>query len=182
MRKSEVKKCYVCGKIKHITAFYKNRSRPDGLNSECKTCAKERNKKYNTSKAYKKWVKSRPHYAWAKSSIKSHKRKGFEVQITVKELADIAKERKSCPLCGSLFSWNQGNGDGKLHHNSPTLDRIDNGKVIRGDGIQIICHRCNTTKSGRTMKKFIAYCKGIIEKYEKPAIVWMQPTAEPPML
>ena len=167
MSKNEVKRCYACRETKHITEFYKNHSRPDGLNSECKACAKERNKKYNTSEAYKKWVKKHPHYAWAKSSIKSHKRKGFEVQITVKELAEIAKESKSCPFCGNIFSWNQGNGNGKLHHNSPTLDRIDNGKIISDDSIQIICHRCNTTKSGRTMKEFIEYCKSIVEKYEK---------------
>ena len=177
MNDKKVKRCHVCGEIKPITEFYKSRSRYDGLQGLCKICAKEKNKKYNTSEAYKKWVKHRPHYAWAKSSIKSHKRKGFEVNIVVKELAEIAKKIKYCPFCDVLLSWNQGNGDGKLHPNSPTLDRINNGKVINRDNIRIICHRCNTTKSGRNMEEFVNYCRGIIERYDTPQTAMMGTTS-----
>ena len=40
------KLCYYCKVKKDISEFYKNRSRPDGLETRCKACTKERNKKY----------------------------------------------------------------------------------------------------------------------------------------
>ncbi|MCL5433285.1 MAG: hypothetical protein M1524_04200 [Patescibacteria group bacterium] len=40
------KKCSTCRKTLSISEFYRNRTRPDGLGSECKDCAKERSRKY----------------------------------------------------------------------------------------------------------------------------------------
>lgn len=36
------KRCWRCKTVKPITEFHRDRSRPDGLNHECKVCSKER--------------------------------------------------------------------------------------------------------------------------------------------
>lgn len=41
-----MKKCSSCGETKEITDFYKNRSRKDGLQNQCKDCSKKTNKKW----------------------------------------------------------------------------------------------------------------------------------------
>ena len=40
------KLCYCCKVKKDESEFHKNRSRPNGLDTRCKSCTKERNKKY----------------------------------------------------------------------------------------------------------------------------------------
>lgn len=41
-----MKKCQTCNQQKPITEFSKNRARKDGLQTKCKTCCKERSRKY----------------------------------------------------------------------------------------------------------------------------------------
>lgn len=53
------KKCYMCGKILSLDMFYRNKTKSDGLTSECKKCAKTRTKNYALNnpeqiKAYRK--------------------------------------------------------------------------------------------------------------------------------
>ena len=57
--------------------------------------------------------------------------------------------------------------DGKLQSNSPTLDRIENGKLINKNNIMIVCHTCNATKRNRTMVEFVEYCENVVKKFAK---------------
>ena len=41
-----MKKCYTCKQTKDTTEFNKNKSRKDGLNTICKTCSRERSRRY----------------------------------------------------------------------------------------------------------------------------------------
>jgi len=51
MNLEEIKKrCYKCGKVKPVTEFYKNASRPDGYQQQCKKCHKETIKQYQQTK------------------------------------------------------------------------------------------------------------------------------------
>ena len=67
-----------------------------------------------------------------------------------------------CHLCEKEMFF----GNRKNLSSSPSLDRINNGKIISIDTIQIICHECNSIKRNKTMKEFINYCKKIAEKYK----------------
>ena len=55
--KSKKKRCPTCNFVKDVSEFYKNRTRPDGLASECKICkgkyCKEYLKKYTQTNKYK---------------------------------------------------------------------------------------------------------------------------------
>lgn len=54
METNKVKRCYKCGRVLPIEQFYKNRSMPDGLQTACKDCIKERDKeRSNRRKATK---------------------------------------------------------------------------------------------------------------------------------
>ena len=165
-------KCYSCKKEYSLENFYKNKSRKEGYDFVCKSCKKIIMKEYHLSGkyklAYKRWLKKNPHYAWSKATLKSHKKKGYLINIKSKELSEIAKKIKNCQICNCKLQWNQGNGSGKVKHNSPTLDRINNTNLINKKNIQIICHKCNTSKSNRSMKDFVKYCKLIVNKFDIP--------------
>jgi len=165
-------KCYICKKTFSIEDFYKNKSRKDGYDFVCKVCKKKQMKEYHSSGkykiAYKKWLKKNPHYSWSKATLKSHKKKDYIINIKPKELSEIAKIVKRCQICNCKLQWNQGNSDGKVKYNSPTLDRINNHRLIDKKEIQIICHKCNTTKSNRSMNDFVKYCKLIVNKFDIP--------------
>ena len=69
----------------------------------------------------------------------------------------MGKATTHCPYCGVELDWQRGLGKGG-RDSSPSLDRINNEKELRLDNIEIICHRCNSTKYNRTKKEFIDYC------------------------
>lgn len=105
--------------------------------------------------------KENRHKYWAIATIQSHKRR-FILRSTINViwLTKIAKETKKCYLCNIKLDWNEKVNKGPLPI-SPSLDRIDNGKILNRKNIQIICQKCNITKGSRTMKEFINYCKKI---------------------
>ena len=41
MLKMDLKKCSHCKELKHVSCFYKNSSKKDGLSSDCKDCNKK---------------------------------------------------------------------------------------------------------------------------------------------
>lgn len=60
----ETKFCHKCQLEKPVCDWYKNKSKIDGLSTECKTCSQNRNKKWRTNNTqrlydnYKKWKKN----------------------------------------------------------------------------------------------------------------------------
>ena len=62
------------------------------------------------------------------------------------------------------MDWQLGN-KGHMHNNSPTLDRLDNEKVIRNDNVLILCYKCNATKRDRTLKEFLDYCRAVATRF-----------------
>lgn len=128
--------------------------------------------------AFKNWVKANPERAaerhvrwdannperrWASASLSNHRSKGYDVQITTDELEEMLKNTPECPYCGCKFTI--GRGSGKILSSSASLDRIDNGKTLTIDNTEIICYKCNRTKSDRTLAEFIEYCRRIVTKY-----------------
>ena len=56
----ETKLCPHCGKEYPVTEFYRNKSKPDGYSSYCKTCTKDAIKMYRDGKSDKTKVASTP--------------------------------------------------------------------------------------------------------------------------
>jgi len=123
---------------------------------------KEKDLKYyqeNKEKIKERDRKNR-HRIWTRSTIQSHKRKGYILNVSLDKLNEIAKNTIYCPICERKLNWY----NSKLRSNSPTLDRINNEKINNIDSIWIICNQCNTTKGSRTLKEFIEYCKMITNR------------------
>ena len=87
-----------------------------------------------------------PHRYWAYHTIFGHRNRGYKIQLGINELIELAKKSINCAICGTPLTWTLGNG-----HllNYPTLDRIDDSKILTFQNIQILCNRCNVTKSDR---------------------------------
>jgi len=119
---------------------------------------KEKHTRYD-----KRYRADHPYRMWAFDTIGGHKRKGFTVTTTVDELEELARGTTRCPICKCELKWKQG----KQSNSSPTLDRVNNGKVINKDTVWIICNRCNTTKLDRNWDEFLGYCELVVNKFGK---------------
>ena len=147
LRRCGVKSCSRCKEIKPIPAFNKNRRRPDGVQSMCRTC---------TQAGYKRWEKEEARRynkdTWDDYPVETHlynsaksraKRKGHEFNITIQDIIDITPKSKCCPVLGIPLTP----GKGRAVDSSPTLDRIDNERgYVRGN-ICMMSYRANRLKS-----------------------------------
>jgi len=190
----KTKVCNKCGKEKPISEFHKNRNSKDGLNSWCKKCHKEyrdenkekikekwreyyqnnreriseykkeyrKNNKEKIKEYNKEYRKKYPVKTWCQKTISSHKRSGYKVLFNWKDLFLIAKQTKYCPFCGVKLKWKYGI---EQKDNSPSLDRIDNENILRLNNTQIICYKCNRTKSDRTIVELAKWCKRFLYYY-----------------
>lgn len=170
-----MKMCTKCKELKPLNAFNKHSASPDGYQPRCKVCRKEDAKIYrNTCINYKpnqlnsqlKYESSHPKRLWCSRTIRSHERNGFVVNITLNELDKYVESKDYCEFCGVKLDYGR-KADGKIHSNSPALDRRNNEDVINLNNINILCYNCNSTKRTRTMDEFIMYCNMIVEKFKK---------------
>ena len=95
-------------------------------------------------------------------SKKSNKK--FTTTLTVEELYQKALVTDKCPLCGCKLDYRRGEHTRK--DNGASLDRIDNTLTVTKDNTWIICSKCNTTKSNRTLDEFLDYCT-IVSKFRR---------------
>lgn len=133
-------------------------------------------------------IKYHPRVTWVINTIKSHKKKGYTVELEHNYLLKVAEETNYCNICGKLLMWSKRiawDSDFKCYHSgiykhtlkgrglhpaTPTLDRVNNEKHIDKDNFQIVCMECNITKSKRTMKEFMDYCN-LISKRDKEGLI-----------
>ena len=177
-----MKKCSNCGELKPFSEFHKKKCSKDGLQSQCKMCNKkyyennkEKMKEYRENnkekmkeyyennkekiKEYKKeWRENNYVRIWCSSTINSHKKRGYIVNITIDELYNIVKDEPSCEICGKELEW-YSTGKGKTTNLSPSLDRIYNENEINKDNISILCHKCNTKKHSDSIEENLVWCK-----------------------
>jgi hypothetical protein len=187
-----IKKCTKCGIEQDLSDFNIDKRSRDSRSCVCKICSRIYANNYNKRDyvisrrrdycrkyqqgddfkfkrrlVMKEFRKNHPHNSWAQGTIRCHKKEGLIVSIPLTILTNLAKTVNACFICGKELRWTQGNGAGKLTGNSPTLDRIDNGKELNISNTQIICHTCNTTKHNLTMSEFASYCKMVADKFYK---------------
>ena len=103
-----------------------------------------------------------PHRVWCQHTLYSHRGRGFTTSINSRTLESLAKTITHCPCCGNKLIWSKGD---KSHVSpfSPTLDRINNEKMMNKNNIEIICHRCNTAKGAGTKQELLKYCKQVVK-------------------
>ena len=167
----KTRRCTKCGCYKWFTEFRKDKRCFFGVAYDCLSCRKEYGKSIaKPLSAEQKKIRNEkrrqirqetPQVTWAYSTISYHK-KSYIVDFDVYYLVDLAKNTSHCALCGTPLNWNYYR---TLQHNSPSLDRINNETHLDESNIQIICSKCNTTKSNRTQQEFIEYCHLIASKF-----------------
>lgn len=101
---------------------------------------------------------------WVRSTLKDHRRRGYDVVITNDELYHLylIAMKNNCPYCGLPFQ----HGDGVATSRSPSLDVIDPyNRVLSVFNVRIICCECNATKQKRTHAEFLEYCSRVTERW-----------------
>jgi hypothetical protein len=111
---------------------------------------------------YNRWKQKNPKYSWAHTTRDKHKRNGYDVKFTTKELVNFIKDIKVCPYCGTEFDFSV--NPNKSLSQRPTLDRIDNEQIMTLKNIQVLCHSCNTMKGQFPHNKFLDKIKLILSR------------------
>ncbi len=163
-------RCKACEKVDDATPEAKARRKALRDRPEAKANLKAYGKVYRARPGVKaesrdkqrEWARIHPHMSWVNHTIYSHRGGGYAVNITAAQLEPIAKRTTHCSICGVALAWETGTG---FSHDSPSLDRKDNGQVMTIGNVWIVCHRCNATKRDRTFKEFVEYCKMIVDKF-----------------
>lgn len=162
--------CSRCGVEYPIENFYGRKIGKNGKNTACKNCIRTWESLYRKSnpevgrKSYNKWSVSHYRHKWAIKTLHRHRKYGCDVLISVPELLSIAENTDFCFICNEPIDWSPGKG--KPSPKSPTLDRINNGKIVSKDSVAIVCGLCNRTKSNRTLSEFIDYCKMVCNRFD----------------
>jgi len=133
--KNGLKKCCCCKQWLPLSDFGNNKSKWDGLASECKKCVVKHSQKYAKTK---QGQKSRKRYNSSKKGKLTNKNGHlrYRYNITLKEYDRMFKEQKGvCAVCGRVETH-------KTHHGKVGLSVDHNHKTgkIRG----LLCTKCNT--------------------------------------
>lgn len=164
------KKCTGCKLEKSVLDFYKNKAIYDGYSTECKECSTKRTQelfKNNPEKRCEikeRWRKKHPHYVWAERTLNQHKENGYKINISVMDLANIARNTDTCFFCKNFIKWSYGD-KGKILDTSPSLDRLNNENYIDKNNIAIVHHTCNTYKGARPFSTYIQDSYELTKKF-----------------
>lgn len=165
------KVCKKCGEIKVISDYQKEQSGVDGLRTTCKQCQSKYNKVYGQKNKdilraqRQKRRQEYPYESWSYRTKCNHAGKGFTLLMTLEDIMNLAQKSTHCEICGDMFDWFATREKGSICTNSPTLDRVNNETTLTLQNVQIICSRCNLTKSDRTMTEFIDYCRLVVKRF-----------------
>lgn len=166
-------RCTRCKKTKNESDFRPmtgkmKKERKRSVRYWCRECESEYIKsdlnKLLASNRNKRARIAHPKKLWAQNTIGQHKMRGFNVLLSWRTLVILADKINNCPICGCELDWSVNTKQQKVKHNSPSLDRMNNELEITDKNSWIICHRCNVTKSDRTLKEFYEYCENILSR------------------
>ena len=142
------KHCNQCGITKSLNEFNKNKTKPQGVSSECRECEKKRKaiyRKENPEKPKEYFRKNVKKDLLNKAKQRSNKR-GIPFLLEEKDIPDFPD---TCPVLGiPVFR-----SEGRATDNSPSMDRIVPSKgYVRGN-VRIISERANRLKNNATAEE-----------------------------
>lgn len=174
-----MKQCPVCKKTKQESEYYKAASRSDGLNWQCKECAKAyrkktqprhnelRNARYHNDKEYREEqkVKKRADYwnnkerGMLSNARNKAKRRGLPFNL---ELEDI-KIPQVCPILGVPIDRGR---------YSASLDKIIPEKGYVKGNVQVISKLANTMKNDASFEELKLFSENILTyiKYDEDIV------------
>lgn len=170
-----MKKCYKCQQSLSFERFSKNKSKPDGLATECKDCKKTQDKLYSEKNVEKLKLNKQKYYLNNRDVIIEKSCKyAKDNPIRHNEKGKIAKEKNKfkvfshycqgdikCQYCNQndidVLSIDHVNGDGAEHRKKINSKGGNNfhrwlKKNNFPDGFQILCFNCNFKKRNQELK------------------------------
>lgn len=164
------KVCSKCNIEKPLSAFRK----PSKVNAKyghpwCYDCLNVwRRSEYSRyperyRRASKIYNETHPHRTWARVSVRNHKMKGYDVRFNYKQLEELALKTPACLFCGEQINYNR---RGKIYDDSPSLENLNNEKIITLENSTIICYSCNRTKARRSVAEFFEYIEKVMKRKE----------------
>ena len=150
----EVHTCPRCNAPKSLSAFSKNKGKPNGRNSWCKQCASEHSRILVQSSPEKS--KHRLLLYMYHGSKRRAREKGLEHSITVDYLYTIIPEK--CPYLDIEINWQSSAGTGIKtgpRYNGPSIDRIDSSKGYVEGNVLIVSFRANSIKNNANETELI---------------------------
>jgi len=160
------RKCSKCKHVKSVNHFAIDRQNKSGHSSICKQCRNEYQKIHpGTRRLYQKthpekyikrfmeWRERNPARHWTAVTLISHRKRGFEVNISNQQLYDLITKIHNCQACGKPLKFNRGKHGPA--HDSPTMDRMNNEKILTPSNILILCLSCNASKSEKPYRDFL---------------------------
>lgn len=151
--------CNKCNKDLPLTDFYfyKNKSKLEGFERDCKECFKKRRmdnyytpegkekNRLSSTKSKRKIVSEHPERALLWAATQRANKKGIECSISINDIIIPTH----CPILGiPLFRSKK-----YMCPNSPSLDRIDNTKGYSPGNIIVISWRANALKKDASLEE-----------------------------
>jgi hypothetical protein len=161
--------CNSCNRELSISEFY---SPASGIRYNCKKCEIAYSRHYHethpecSKKSDKACTKKNPRRRWATACSAGHRRRGFSIEMSAYDLYQMALRTDFC-----FYLWMQKKLDwqlqnkGRIKKDSPSLDTLDNERVIRADNVTILCYNCNATKRERALEEFLACCSTFVARF-----------------
>ena len=170
---SDVKVCKNCGRELPLSAFNKDKSRPDGHRSRCRECTAAhfkanysspewRQRHNNRAKVWRAKLKDAdPTRLWALDALANAKmrakRAGLPCTISLLDVMGAVVD--TCPLLGLPLIY----ATGKIHERSPTLDRKVCERGYTKDNIAVISHRANRLKSDASLEELQTLLNNLVQ-------------------
>ena len=106
-------------------------------------------------------TESNPHndkiQRWIRSSLRSHAKSGYQVDITENELLDKVYKTKTCIYCGVILRYIKSKGINRNLY--AQVDRIfPNQTTLTNESVRLICTKCNFKKLNMGHEAFVEYC------------------------
>lgn len=158
------KRCSTCGNVKSRNAFSPNKKCVDGLQYQCRQCAKQ-SKKLHKQRAFTSTPVNYKMQCMLEAARIRDKQRGWRCDLTHNWLMATFGAVQSCPILGIELDWKSQ----RCSANSPTLDAInpDVGHVM--GNVQIISHKANTMKSNATLDELYSFGKWAAAEMRKIA-------------
>jgi hypothetical protein len=159
-------RCNSCRKKKQTADFHRSKLRACGFDSRCKSCTAKRSKIYQRQPANRARANElrKKHRARDTATVKRWRREGNgRVMVLLRCARERARKKglpfllkpehivipERCPLLDVPLSM----GLGKLHANSPSLDRKDPSKGYVPSNVWVISYRANAIKHDATLSE-----------------------------
>ena len=94
----ETKRCTKCKEVKPVAEFSKDKSKKDGFHNACKTCSKEKNRKWHQENTEKVREKCRKWHQENTEKVREHKSVQYVSKLTEIPRSQIRKDKEAMEL------------------------------------------------------------------------------------